>query len=181
VLARPALRPVFEWAAEQHATQRRAGDDAPFILHPLEVASLLSARGYDDAVVAAGLAHDLVEQTDATLDDVRERCGERAAKLVAAVTEDPSIATFDARKAALRASMAAGGPEAHAVYAADKIAKVRELRAHGGAEPARLAHYESSLAALRAVAPDLPMVEQLAFELWALQALPPQRSFSADR
>ena len=175
MVARPALRPVFEWAAAQHATQRRAGDDAPFILHPLEVASLLSASGYDDAVVAAGLAHDLVEQTDTTLDEVRERCGARAAKLVAAVTEDPSIAGFDARKAALRASVVAGGPDAHAVYAADKIAKVRELRAHGGADPARLAHYETSLVALRAVGADLPLVEQLAFELWALRTLPPRR------
>src|SRR3712207_7550885 len=60
----------------QHAYQRRAVDDAPFILHPLEVASLLSARGCDDAVVAAGLLHDVVEKTEVT-EIGRASCRER--------------------------------------------------------------------------------------------------------
>jgi hypothetical protein len=78
--------------------------------------------------------------------------------------------------------MAAAGTDAHAVYAADKIAKVRELRAQLALDPAsrdgsafqqRLEHYDHSLTTLREVAPALPMVEQLAFELWALRTLPP--------
>jgi len=68
------------------------------------------------------------------------------------------------------------------VYAADKLAKARELRAQAAraesshADPElrqRLQHYEASLLVLREVAGDLPMVDQLAFELWALRALPP--------
>jgi hypothetical protein len=78
--------------------------------------------------------------------------------------------------------MAAAGPDAHAVYTADKIAKARELRAqasHAGSsldEPQlqqRLEHYEHSLTTLREVTSGMPMVEQLAFEVWALRALPP--------
>ena len=182
VAARQALAPVFAWASELHASQRREVDDAPFILHPLEVASLLSARGYDDAVVAAGLLHDAVENTDTTVADVRERCGERVAAMVASVTEDPGIADYGARKAALRDQMAAAGPDAHAVYAADKIAKARELRAQAARDPRwqddpelrrKLEHYERSLELLREVAGELRMVDQLEFELWALRALPP--------
>ena len=134
------LGAVLAWATARHASQRRTFDNAPFIVHPLEVASMLSARGYEDDVVAAGLLHDVVEQADASLADVRERFGERVADLVAAVTEDDGIADYDARKAALRERMAAAGPQAHAIYAADKIAKVRELRAqsdaHRGVRPA---------------------------------------------
>ena len=171
------LGAVLAWATARHASQRRAFDNAPFILHPLEVASMLSAGGYEDDVVAAGLLHDVVEQADASLADVRERFGERVADLVAAVTEDDGIADYDARKAALRARMAAAGPQAHAIYAADKIAKVRELRAQtmrtAEFHPQRLAHYELSLDALTLVAPGLPMVDQLAFELWALRAFAP--------
>ena len=96
------LGAVLAWATAHHASQRRTFDNAPFIVHPLEVASMLSAHGYEDDVVAAGLLHDVVEQADASLADVRERFGERVADLVAAVTEDEGIADYDARKAALR-------------------------------------------------------------------------------
>ena len=102
--------------------------------------------------------------------------------LVAAVTEDDAIADYDARKAALRAQMAAAGVEAHAVYAADKIAKVRELRAQVAATAAVRIGVSPAAGPLRAepraaaqVAPGLPMVDQLAFELWALRVLPPAR------
>jgi (p)ppGpp synthase/HD superfamily hydrolase len=165
-----------------HADQRREVDHAPFILHPLEVAALLSARGLDDDVVAAGLLHDLVEGTVATIEDVHAQCGPRVAGIVAALTENPAIEPYADRKAALRRQIAAGGPDAHAVYAADKIVKARELRALAArrpgslADPAlqrRLEHYEDSLTTLRQVAGELPLVDQLEFELWALRTLPP--------
>jgi len=179
---RPVLRAAYEWAAQLHAPQRRDVDRAPFILHPLEVGALLSSRGFDDEVVAAGLLHDVVEDTDAGLDEVRERFGDRIADAVAAVTEDPAIEDYRARKAALRDQVAAAGPDAHAVYAADKVAKARELRAQAARteslldDPAlrrRLEHYEQSLATLREVAGLPSLVEALAFELWALRHLPP--------
>ena len=179
---RPRLGAVLEWASLQHASQLRSVDHAPFILHPLEVAALLHGRSFDEDVVAAGLLHDVVEKTDAEVDEVRRRFGDRVAGLVAAVGEDPSIADYAARKAALRAQVAAAGPDAQAVYAADKIAKARELRAQAARAPSwledpalrrRLEHYEASLRMLREVAGGLPMTDQLAFELWALRALPP--------
>jgi (p)ppGpp synthase/HD superfamily hydrolase len=179
---RPVLRAAYEWAAQLHADQLRDADRAPFILHPLEVAALLSSRGFDDEVVAAGLLHDVVEDTDTELDEVRRRFGERIARTVAAVSEDPAIEDYRARKAALRDQVAAAGPDAQAVYAADKVAKARELRAQATRtesfldDPAlrrRLEHYEQSLATLREVARVPSLVEALAFELWALRHLPP--------
>jgi (p)ppGpp synthase/HD superfamily hydrolase len=174
---------ALEWAAAQHSDQRRAMDRAPFILHPLEVAALLSGRGYDDEVIAAGLLHDVVEDTDADLAEVRERFGERVARIVAAVSEDGGIEDYHARKAALREQVAAADRDAHAVYAADKVVKARELRAQAAHSPSaldepdlhrRLEHYEHSLDSLRRVARDMPLVRQLEFELWALRALPPR-------
>ena len=180
--ARPGVRAAVAWAAELHASQRRDVDEAPYILHPLEVAALLSGRGFDDEVVEAGVLHDVVEDTQATIEDVRRRFGSRVATIVAAVTEDAAIIDFTQRKSALRRQMAVAGTDAHAVYAADKIAKVRELRAQAAIDPSspasdaftsRLDHYEHSLETLHEVAPGLPIVEQLAFELWALRTLPP--------
>jgi (p)ppGpp synthase/HD superfamily hydrolase len=132
--------------------------------------------------VSAGLLHDVVENTDVGVDDVRRRFGDRIAGIVAAVSEDDEIADYRARKAALREQVAAAGRDAQAVFAADKIAKARELRAQAARAEAslddpklrqRLEHYEESLHMLEDRASDLQMVDQLAFELWALRALPP--------
>ena len=126
---RPLVQAAFSWAARRHVGQSRAVDDAPFILHPAEVASLLSSRGYDDEVIAAALLHDVVENTEAGIADVRVRFGARVAAIVAAVTEDDAIEDDEERKAALREQVAGAGSDAQAVYAADKLAKTRELRA----------------------------------------------------
>jgi (p)ppGpp synthase/HD superfamily hydrolase len=179
---RPVSRAAFEWASRAHADQLRDVDRAPFILHPLEVAALLASRGFDDEIVAAGLLHDVVEDTDTGLDEVRLRFGDRIAETVAAVTEDPTIADYHARKAALRDQVAAAGPDAQAVYAADKIAKARELRAQAARTEAlledpdlyrRLEHYEQSLEVLRELAAFPSLVDALAFEVWTLRNLPP--------
>ena len=180
---RPRVERAVAFAAAHHEAQRRASDAAQFLLHPLEVASLLVGRDFDDDVVAAGLLHDVVEKTDATLDDVRADFGERTAGLVAAVTEDESIAEYEPRKEALRRQVEAHGRDALAVYAADKLAKTRELRSQAAREHVslddatlqrRLVHYEDSLALLERAAPDLPLLGQLRFELWALRRLPPE-------
>jgi hypothetical protein len=131
----------------------------------------------------AGVLHDVVEDTDATIEDVRARFGERVATIVADLTEDTSISGFMHRKAALREQVARSGADALAVYAADKIAKARELRSRANREGValddpqlirRLEHYEQSLTMLRHADPGHPFVEQLAFGLWALRVLPPE-------
>jgi (p)ppGpp synthase/HD superfamily hydrolase len=175
-------RAAIDYARERHAAQKREVDDAPFILHPLEVAMLLHGRGYDDEVVAAGALHDVVEKTKATVDDLSARFGSRVASLVAAVSDPPGIDDYGARKAALRDQVARASPEAQAIYAADKLAKARELRALAtrlhlaltdAAVQQRLHHYHKSLETLDAAQPDMPLVKQLRFELWAMDQLPP--------
>ncbi len=178
----PLTCEALAYAAEHHSGQRRDSDFAPFILHPLEVAVLLRNRGYSDEVVAAGLLHDAIEDTDATADELRERFGSHVAELVSALSDDEGIEDYGERKAALRAQVAQAGPDAAAIYAADKVAKARELRATLTRAPAavddetvrrRLEHYEKSLEMLDGALPDHPLPRQLRFELWALRTLPP--------
>jgi (p)ppGpp synthase/HD superfamily hydrolase len=180
----PVTCQALEYAAEHHAGQRRTSDFAPFILHPLEVAVLLRNRGYPDEVVAAGLLHDAIEDTDATEDELRGRFGARVAGLVSSLSDDAAIEDYAERKAGLRAQVEAAGPEAAAIYAADKVAKARELRAtltrtpedgESAAIRRRLEHYEESLAMLDRALPGHALVQQLRFELWALRTLPPSR------
>ena len=185
---KPITRAALEWAKACHGEQLRAVDCTPFILHPLEVAALLNGRGYDDEVVAAGLLDNLVEDTETSIDEVREVFGPRVARIVAAVTEDSTITEYEDRKVAVRGAVAASDRSAHAVFAADKVVKARELRAEATRaqqaldDPSlrrRLEHYERSLKMLHDVAPDLPLGRQLSFELWALRHLPPRGELHA--
>jgi hypothetical protein len=179
----PLARDALSYARELHRGQRRSSDEAPFILHPLEVAALLHTTGYGEVAVTAGILHDAVEDTGIDVASIADRFGTEVGALVEAMTENPGIEPYEDRKAALRRQIAAFGEEATAVYAADKVAKVRELRARAGCNPEllgsdevrpKLRHYEESLAMLEAATPENSLVHKLRFELEALCALPPR-------
>ena len=94
----------------------------------------------------------------------------------------PPIASLSRAQAALRRQVAAFDPYAAAIYAADKVTKVRELRARAAHDPGlldseegagKLAHYRESVLMLEDLRPEHPLVRQLRFELEALRALPP--------
>ncbi len=188
--ALPLTRRALEFAAERHDGQRREADDAEFILHTLEVAQLLRSHAYPYDVVAAGVLHDSLENTDATPLELEQLFGGEVARLVCAVSESSSEGSWVERKARLRASIAGADDTAAIVYAADKVAKARELRltlardwsAAASPETAdRLDHYWASLAMLERRLPDDPLVSELRFELEALVTLPPGTPAGAPR
>jgi (p)ppGpp synthase/HD superfamily hydrolase len=123
----PQTQSAIEYAERLHAGQRRA-DGTPFILHPLEVASLLYCIGAPDHLIAAGVLHDALEKTSAREEHLRRKFGLQTARLVVEVTDDDRITSYAKRKAALRRQVAAAGDEALMLFAADKLSKVRELR-----------------------------------------------------
>jgi (p)ppGpp synthase/HD superfamily hydrolase len=174
----PLTRDALVFAADHHEGQTRDLDDTPFVTHPVEVACLLHEAGYSDDVVAAGVLHDVLENTDAELGDLERRFGSRVAELVAAVSDDPSIEDHAKRKAALRDQVARAGECAAVVFAADKLSKARELRARGKhgrferKDRTRLEHYEASLEMLDQLLPGHNLVERLRTELDAVDALP---------
>ncbi|MGN6871543.1 MAG: HD domain-containing protein [Solirubrobacteraceae bacterium] len=162
--------------AAVHEGQRRAADGAPFIEHPTEVGELLYEAGATDEVIAAGLLHDALEKTDATVYELSARFGRRVSEIVGAVTDDNRIVEYSRRKAALRDQVAEAGDDALEVFAADKLSKVRELRLGDGSSvktrARRLENYRLSLAMLEQRLPDSPLVAALAVELDALQGTP---------
>jgi hypothetical protein len=106
----PLTEAALLFAAERHDGQLLPCDGVPFVKHPLEVASLLSAAGYGDEVVASGVLHDVLENTRTPAGELEERFGQRVAELVRAVSEDDSIADRRERKAALRQQVARARP-----------------------------------------------------------------------
>ena len=176
----PLTQAAIEFARERHAGQRRPADEAPFMLHPIEAGSILERSGYPDHVVAAAVLHDVLEDTEAQRSELEERFGPDVAELVATVSDDPSISDKEAQKDDVRERVRRAGGYAQAVYAADKISKVRELRlmmargAGGDSVAVRRERYRKALAMLEDTIPGSRLVELLRFELEALDALPPE-------
>lgn len=85
---------AIHFAAERHRNQRRKDAEAsPYINHPLALARLLAVDAgiADHDVLIAAVLHDTVEDTQTTLDELRERYGERVASVVAEVTDDKTL------------------------------------------------------------------------------------------
>lgn len=80
------IKDAYQLAKEKHEGQLRKSGE-PYINHPLHVALLLSEYNTGPQTIAAGLLHDVVEDTDVTLDYVKERFGEDVAKIVDGVTK----------------------------------------------------------------------------------------------
>ena len=76
------------FAARAHEGIVRKGSGQPYIFHPLEVLSLVSLMTLDDNILSAAVLHDTVEDTPATIEDIRAEFGDRIAFLVGAETED---------------------------------------------------------------------------------------------
>jgi (p)ppGpp synthase/HD superfamily hydrolase len=174
----PLTRAALAFAEGRHSGQTRDIDGVPFVTHPVEVACLLHEAGYSDEVVAAGVLHDVLEDTNAERADLEANFGPAVAWLVSAVSDDASIEDHAERKAALRDQVADAGERAAAIFAADKVSKARELRVRVSRngrderDPSRVDHYEQSLAMLAELIPGHRLVDQLRLELEALSALP---------
>lgn len=80
------IKKAYVYSAKVHQGQvRKSGE--PYLIHPLEVAGLLAQLRLDEASVVAGLLHDTVEDTLATIEEVRELFGDEVALIVDGVTK----------------------------------------------------------------------------------------------
>jgi GTP diphosphokinase / guanosine-3',5'-bis(diphosphate) 3'-diphosphatase len=92
---RARVQDAFVFACEHHAAQRRkSGED--FIVHPVGVARICAGMRLDTEALCAALLHDTVEDTSASIEEVRERFGEEIAQIVDGVTKLTGI-TFQSR------------------------------------------------------------------------------------
>ena len=80
------LNRAYVYAMQAHGTQKRASGD-PFFAHPLEVAAILTDLHLDDATIVAAVLHDTVEDTEATLEEIRRLFGPEIGALVDGLTK----------------------------------------------------------------------------------------------
>ena len=127
------LERAMRFASSWHRDQVRKGSKVPYIAHPFGVAMILDRLGFSEDVVIAGLLHDVVEDTDVTVEEVGEEFGLAVAEMVAACTEVKTDATGSKRPWIDRKRdhievLAAASVEARAVALADKRHNLASIR-----------------------------------------------------
>jgi GTP pyrophosphokinase len=126
------IQKAFVFALDHHGTQLRESGD-PFFSHPLEVAEILMSLKMDQETIVAGMLHDTVEDTTATIDDLTELFGERIAKIVDGVTklsrfESSSIAGKQAENFKKLLLSAASDIRILIIKLADRLHNMRTLK-----------------------------------------------------
>ncbi|MCI5793316.1 MAG: bifunctional (p)ppGpp synthetase/guanosine-3',5'-bis(diphosphate) 3'-pyrophosphohydrolase [Lachnospiraceae bacterium] len=80
------IKKAYEVACRQHKDQKRKSGE-PYIIHPLNTAIIIAEIEMDKEAICAALLHDVVEDTNMTLDEIREMFGDHVALLVDGVTK----------------------------------------------------------------------------------------------
>jgi (p)ppGpp synthase/HD superfamily hydrolase len=121
-----------EFATCAHEGQVRKYTGVPYILHPVEVMEIVQTVKHDDTMLAAALLHDVVEDTDCTLDDIRAEFGETVASLVADLTDVSKLSDGNrqTRKAKDREHSAGASASAQTVKLADLISNSLDIVKH---------------------------------------------------
>jgi myo-inositol-1(or 4)-monophosphatase len=127
------LEEAICFAVRAHAGTLRKDGETPYILHPMEAAAICGTLTADEAVLAAAVLHDTVEDTDVTPSEIRARFGERVAALVASETEDkrsgvPKNESWLIRKEeSLETLKNADDPGVKYIWLADKLSNLRGI------------------------------------------------------
>jgi (p)ppGpp synthase/HD superfamily hydrolase len=133
-------------------------------------------------VLAAAYLHDVVEKTQVEHPEIRERFGPEVGDVVEALTDDASIDAYGDRKRALRRQVLAAGHGAALIYAADRLANMRDWRTVAAEDrddcagrlgtnlTERLELWDEDLEELTAYEPSLPFLGEIEIELRALRS-----------
>ena len=111
----------LDFAREAHEGQLRKYTEISYIFHPINVGFILTTITDDDEIIAAGILHDVIEDTHATSDDLLNLFGERITGFVLDVTDvsRPADGNRKVRKAIDREHLEAGAPESKTIKLAD--------------------------------------------------------------
>ena len=116
------------FAINAHLGQIRKNEpDKPMIMHPISVGMLLESYGYDDYVVTAGYLHDVVEDTNYTIEDIEENFGSRVSSLVKGASEPDKSLSWEERKKHTIEETKTLPLENKLVICADKINNLEDL------------------------------------------------------
>ena len=115
------------YAIEAHKGQvRKASPEKVMIIHPINVANILASYGFDDNVIAAGYLHDVVEDTDHTMEDIEKEFGSDIASLVTGDNEPDKSWSWEQRKKYTIETIKNLDLRHKAIVCADKISNLED-------------------------------------------------------
>lgn len=120
------LEKAIAFAMDAHMGASRKGTNRPYILHPLETLQILASMNADTNLMIAGVLHDTLEDTNATLLDIYDRFGVDAAALVNGHTEDKRKIWY-VRKLTTVSALPSENVRQKALAMADKVANMRNM------------------------------------------------------
>lgn len=129
----PLIDEAKQLAGKAHEGQFRKYSGMPYIVHPVEVATIVqTVEGHTDEMIAAALLHDVVEDTDYTFEDIAEQVSPEVAELVRGLTEvsRPQDGNRALRKAMDREFLAIQSAEVQTIKYADIISNTQDIRAN---------------------------------------------------
>lgn len=120
------------FAVNAHEGALRKGTNLPYILHPIEATAIAARLTEDPEIIAAAALHDVVEDTDSTLEDIRSEFGDRVAELVSSCTENkrrelPAADTWMIRKQETIEHLQSASREEKVIAFADKLSNLRSM------------------------------------------------------
>lgn len=122
------IEEALRFAAVRHDGQFRKGTNIPYLTHPAAVSMLLVEDRQPVPVVAAGLLHDLLEDTLTTPEEIEERFGSEVRRLVEAVSEPGKHLSWEERKRMTVQHVQTMQYDEVALLAADKLHNLRSIR-----------------------------------------------------
>lgn len=121
------VQKALEFAINAHKDQIRKGDGKPYILHPVGVALNLAQEGADNITIAAGLLHDVLEDTEVSREILEKEFGTEIAKIVNDVTEQDKSLPWKVRKTQAIEHITKMGKRSLLVKTADKINNLESM------------------------------------------------------
>ena len=120
------------FAVRAHAGTERRGKGFPYIVHPMEAVEIVATMTPDQEMLAAAALHDVVEDTDVTIEQIRNEFGDRVASFVAAESDEPhqsrdSVENWRARKRAAIDRLARASHDTKIVALGDKLSNMRAI------------------------------------------------------
>ncbi|MBR4827115.1 MAG: bifunctional (p)ppGpp synthetase/guanosine-3',5'-bis(diphosphate) 3'-pyrophosphohydrolase [Bacteroidales bacterium] len=120
------------FAVKAHSGTERRGKGYPYIVHPMEAVEIVATMTKDQELLAAAALHDTVEDTDVTVDQIREEFGDRVAELVASESDEMPAGvseedSWHARKQAAIDRLAKASRDAKMVALGDKLSNMRAI------------------------------------------------------
>lgn len=122
------IEKAMQFAAIKHEGQMRKGTNIPYIIHPFGVALILQKAKQRDEVIAAGLLHDTLEDTNTTEAELCEHFGEEVLKLVQAASEPDKSLSWEERKNHTIQSLPHRSNEEITLIVADKLHNLRSIQ-----------------------------------------------------